>query len=124
MPFKKLQFCQKIVLRHQTSLCKCPLCIQSIRCQQQRLWFKLNSPFMHYLRTQNPYEEVKKWLSSKCCHLKKKQHYFHGIKYLHAKFQCIYNVCAMYQMQTGNALIQVEFPMPALSEYTKSIMKE
>ena len=46
--------------------------IQSIRCQQQKLSFKLNSLFMHYQSTQNPYEEVKKWLSSKCCHFVQK----------------------------------------------------
>ena len=107
----------------QASLCKCPMClhctcIQSIRCQQKKLWFKLNSPFMHYLRTQNPYEEVKKWLSSKCCHFQKKT------IFMVSNVQCVYIVCAKYQMQTGKVLIQVEFPVPALSENTKSIMKK
>ena len=48
--------------------------VQRIRCQQQKLCYKLNSPSMHYLRTQNPYEEEKviKWLSSKGCHFVKK----------------------------------------------------
>ena len=54
----------------------------------------------------------------------KKKNYFHSIKYLHANVQCVYIVCAKYQMQTGKALIQVEFPVPALSENLKSIMKK
>ena len=35
------------------------LCMQSIRCQEQKLCYTLNSPCLHYLRTQNPYEEEK-----------------------------------------------------------------
>ena len=36
----------------------CTLCIQSIRCKQQKLWYKLNPrQCMHYLRAQNPFEE-------------------------------------------------------------------
>ena len=38
------------------------LCMQSITCQQKNLWYKLNSPCMHYL-TQTPYEEY----SEKIC---------------------------------------------------------
>ena len=45
-------------------------CMQSIRCQQQKLWYKLNSSCMDYLRTQNLYEYF--LLTSKCSHFVKK----------------------------------------------------
>ena len=35
------------------------LCIENIRCQQLKQLYKLNSPFMHYLSTQDPYEAAK-----------------------------------------------------------------
>ena len=35
------------------------VCIQSSRCQQQRLWYQLNSQCRYSLRTRNPYEEEK-----------------------------------------------------------------
>ena len=52
------------------------------------------------------------------------KNYFHGIKKLHANVQCVIIVCANYQMRAGKFLIQVEFPVHALSENTKSIMKK
>ena len=83
---------------------------------------QVECPVLLYLRTQNPYEEVKKAKFKLLSFFLK--NYFHGIKYLHANVQCVYIVCAKYQMQTGKVLIQVEFPVPALSENTKSIMKK
>ena len=69
--FKMLSFCRKIIFSVSNIFMQMfkvsTLCMQSIRCQQQKLCCKLNSPCMHYLRTQNPYEE-EKWLSSKGCH--------------------------------------------------------
>ena len=53
------------------------------------------------------------------CLYKNTTTFFHGIKYLHANVKFIYIVFAKYQMQTGNALIQVKFPVPILSENTK-----
>ena len=81
---------------------------------------------MHYLRTQNPNEEANKWLIQNAVIFiqKKNNNFFHGIKYLQANVKFIYIVFAKYQMQTGNALIQVEFPVPILSENTKPIMKK
>ena len=58
-------------------------------------------------------QNVKNWLSSKRCHFVKK--YFYGIKLLHANVQCVYNVYAKYQMASIKALVQVAFPVYALS---------
>ena len=76
------------------------------------------SPCMHYLSTNKTLikkQSVKKWLSSKRCHFVKK--YFYGIKLLHANVQCVYIVYAKYQMASVKTLVQVDFPVHALSEH-------
>ena len=59
---------------------------QSIRWLQQKLWYKLIFPCMHYLSTNKTLIKKqsvkKKCLSSKHCHFVRK--YFYGIKFLHA----------------------------------------
>ena len=56
----------------------------------------------------------KKWLSSKRCHFVKK--YFYGIKVLHANVQCVNIVYTKYQMASVKALVQVDFPVHALTK--------
>ena len=43
--------------------------------------------------------------------------YFYGIKLLCANVQCIYIVYAKYQMASVKTLVQVDFPVHALSEH-------
>ena len=72
---------------------------------------------MHYLSTNKTLinrQSIKKCQSSKHCHFVKK--YFFDIK-LHANVQCVYIVCAKYQMASVKALVQVDFPMHVLSEH-------
>ena len=59
-------------------------------------------------------KRVKKLLIYKCCHFEKK---ILAIKYLHAYVQCLYIVYAKHQMSAANSLVEVEFPMYALSEF-------
>ena len=53
--FTKLSFCQKLIFWHQTSSCKCSMCLycagKESRLFQQKLWYKLISSYMHYLCT-------------------------------------------------------------------------
>ena len=58
-------------------------------------------------------------LITKCCHFVK--NYFLSIKYVHANVQCGFIVYAKSQMSIAKALLQVEFPVYALFENTKSI---
>ena len=42
---------------------------------------------------------------------------FFGIKLLHANVQCVYNMQSKYQMASLKALVQIDFPVHALSEH-------
>ena len=120
--FTKLSFSQKIIFWHKTSSCKCSMCLyyvekvsDSFSQSSGTSWFPractiwaLTKPFIKK-------QSVKKWLSSKRCHFAKK--YFYGIKLLHANVQCIYIVYAKYQMASVKTLVQVDFPVHALSEH-------
>ena len=67
-----------------------------------------NSIGADYLRTQNPYEEVK-GLNAVQTAVILSNNYILGIKY-YANVQCVYIVNAKYQIQTAKALVQVESP--------------
>ena len=60
---KCCHFCQNIIFLVSNIVMQMfkvsSFCMQSIRCSQQKLWYKLNSQCMHYLRTQNPFERRK-----------------------------------------------------------------
>ena len=67
-------FCQKIFLWHQTSSCKCSMCVHCVCKVSDGLskssgtsWF---SPCMYYLSNNKTLikKQCKKWLSSKRCH--------------------------------------------------------
>ena len=97
--FKTLSFCQNVILCHQTSSCKCSMCLHCVRKVSDGLGIKLCNklifPCMYYLSTNKTLikKQCKKWLSSKCSHFVKK--YFYGIKLLHANVQCVYIVYTM-----------------------------
>ena len=77
----------------------------SIKCQQQELWFKLNSPFIHYLRTQTPYEEEKlrTWLVQTAVNLLKQR-----IRCQQQKFSYKLNSQYMHFLRTHNPLNEEE----------------
>ena len=64
---------------------------------------------------QNPYLQANrnKWLSAQSCHFVR---FFYGIK-LHANVQCDYIAYAKYQMALVKSLVQVDFPVHALTEH-------
>ena len=103
--FKKLPFCKKLTKTFKLFNVSI-LHIQSVRCQHKKLWHRLNSMFMHYLSTQDPYEGEKsgkknayfKMLSF--CRIK----YFLAIKYLHASPM---STLCMQSMSAAKALVQV-----------------
>ena len=79
------------------------LCRQSIELFRHKLWYKLNSPHMHYLYT-----------SYKIAKLDKQP--FFCITPLHAYVQYICIVYAKYQTASVKALVQDDFPVYALSK--------
>ena len=98
--FKKLPFCQKLIVRRQTSLCNFSMClllrIKSIRYQHKKTLAQIEFPVRM---------KVKR---VKCCHFVKKTTYFLAIKYFHAYVQCLYIVYAKHQISAAKALVQVE----------------
>ena len=118
--FKMLSFCQNKILWHQTSSCKCSMCLLCV-CKvlyQMASVKALEVDFpMHALSecTHKPSRSKvsKKWLSSKHCQFDKK--YFYGIKLLHVNVKCVYIVYAKNQMDSVKALVGVDFLPHVLS---------
>ena len=85
------------------------LCRQSIELFRHKLWYKLNTPHMHNV-----------YMSYKIAKLKISSHYakryFFCMTPLHANAQYICIVYAKYQKASVKALVQVDFPVYALSK--------
>ena len=70
----------------------------------------------------SPYKQAirKKWLRSQSCHFVNNK--FFGIKLLYANVECVYIMKAKYQTASVKALVQVDFPVHALST-NKTLIK-
>ena len=109
--FKTLSFCQKIFLWHQTSSCKCSMCLHCVRKVSDGFSKALvQVDFPVHVLSELIKKQCKKWLSSKRCRFVKK--YFYGIKLPHVR--CVYIVYTKYQDISVKAVEQVEFPVYAL----------
>ena len=114
-----LSFSQKVFLWHQTSSCKCSMCLHCL-CKVSdgfskssgTSWFPRACTIWALTKPLLRNKVLKKWLTSKRYHFVKK--YFYGIKLLHSNVQFVYIVHAKYQIASVKALVQVDFPMHAL----------
>ena len=118
--FKMLSFCQNVILWHQTSSCKCSMCLHCV-CKVSddfskssgTSWFPRACTIWALTNPNIEAKFKKKWLSSKHCQFVKK--YFYGVKLLHANVQCVYIVYAKYQMASVKAPVGADFLAHVLS---------
>ena len=95
----------------------------SLYCQKRNLCYKLNSPCVYYLRTQNPYKEKsEKLLSSKCCQFVNKLYSRYQISSCECSMclHCVYKVSDV----TVKALVQVYSPCMRYLRNKKKLMKK
>ena len=112
--FKKLPFCQKIILRHQRTLCKYSMCLHCV-CNVSGDNSKTFSTSTTYISNPKPYKQqrLKTLLRLKSCRFVK---IILVIKLYYEYLQLVHSVNTKYQIPTTRTMVQVEFSMHALSE--------